>query len=218
MIPFLTTPNPEQDFVFEVICPSIPGYGFSSSPCKKGFDARAASRLFLTLMERLGHNHFYVQGGDWGSLIVTILGKYYPSRIIGVHVNMYSSGPKSWDIFKAMAVAYFPSLVSPAEYKGLFPFWERFKTILQESGYFHIQATKPDTVGKFPFKIFNSCRKLHGCGILVVKVTDLWPVCHVFEPTTTEDLLCRGEMHVKSVESPNILPLVYQSSGIVLLT
>ncbi|GFY53629.1 epoxide hydrolase 1 [Trichonephila inaurata madagascariensis] len=147
MIPFLTTPNPEQDFVFEVICPSIPGYGFSSSPCKKGFDARAASRLFLTLMERLGHDHFYVQGGDWGSLIVTILGKYYPSRIIGVHVNMYSSGPKSWDIFKAVAIAYFPSLVSPAEYKGLFPFWERFKTILQESGYFHIQATKPDTIG-----------------------------------------------------------------------
>ncbi|GFU34784.1 epoxide hydrolase 1 [Nephila pilipes] len=147
MIPFLTTSSPDRDFVFEVVCPSIPGYGFSSAPCKKGFDARAASRLFLTLMERLGHNRFYVQGGDWGSLIVTILGKYYPSRIIGVHLNMCSSGPKSWEIFKAIIIAYFPSLVSPAEYKALFPFWEKFKTILQESGYFHIQATKPDTVG-----------------------------------------------------------------------
>ncbi|GFT10289.1 epoxide hydrolase 1 [Nephila pilipes] len=147
IIPLLTAPSPDRDFVFEVVCPSIPGYGFSSAPCKKGFDATATSRLFITLMDRLGHNRFFVQGGDWGSFIATLLGKYYPSSIIGVHVNMYSSGPKSWDFFKAIAIAYFPSLVSPAEYKGLYPFWERFKTILQETGYLHIQATKPDTVG-----------------------------------------------------------------------
>ncbi|GBM32185.1 Epoxide hydrolase 1 [Araneus ventricosus] len=80
MIPFLTTPRPDQDFVFEVVCPSIPGYGFSESPHQKGFNAIAAARVFRNLMDRLGHTHFYVQGGDWGSFISTILAKYYPQR------------------------------------------------------------------------------------------------------------------------------------------
>ncbi|GFY32583.1 uncharacterized protein TNCV_673381 [Trichonephila clavipes] len=48
-----------------------------------------------------------------------------------------------------------------------------------------------------------------GRGSLVVKVTDLWLACHEFEPSTTEDLPYRGAMHVKSVESSNILPLVW---------
>ncbi|GIY55376.1 epoxide hydrolase [Caerostris extrusa] len=106
MIPLLTTPSSERDFVFEVVCPSIPGYGFSEAPHQKlvlktstnylniivkrslgimgwmgaCFDARSAARLFVILMERLGHDRFYVQGGDWGSLVSTLLGKYYPNK------------------------------------------------------------------------------------------------------------------------------------------
>ncbi|CAL1260815.1 unnamed protein product [Larinioides sclopetarius] len=147
MIPLLTTPRPDQDFVFEVVCPSIPGYGFSESPQQKGFNATAAARIFRNLMDRLGHTRFYVQGGDWGSFISTILSKHYPQRILGIHVNMLSAMPKSWDLVKAVLVAYFPSLVPPAEYKGFYPFLQRLKMILAESGYFHLQSTKPDTIG-----------------------------------------------------------------------
>ncbi|GFY03400.1 hypothetical protein TNCV_1173581 [Trichonephila clavipes] len=52
--------------------------------------------------------------------------------------------------------------------------------------------------------IFESCR-----GSLVVKVTDSWPACHEFEPITTADPPCRGAMHIKSVESSHVLPLLW---------
>ncbi|GIY15768.1 epoxide hydrolase 1 [Caerostris darwini] len=147
MIPLLTTPSSERDFVFEVVCPSIPGYGFSEAPHQKGFDARSAARLFVILMERLGHDRFYVQGGDWGSLVSTLLGKYYPNKVIGVHVNMFFASLKGWNLLKGIAIAYFPSLIPAAEYKAFYPFMKKVKLLLEESGYFHIQSTKPDTVG-----------------------------------------------------------------------
>ncbi|GFV19142.1 hypothetical protein TNCV_3223601 [Trichonephila clavipes] len=50
---------------------------------------------------------------------------------------------------------------------------------------------------------------LEGCGTLVVKVTDSWPACHEFEPSTVEDPPCRGAMPVISVEISNVLPLVW---------
>ncbi|KAF8765090.1 Epoxide hydrolase 1 like protein [Argiope bruennichi] len=147
LIPLLTTVNDDKGFVFEVVCPSIPGYGFSESPCQKGFNARATARIFVTLMERLGHKRFYIQGGDWGSFVSQQLGKFYPERIIGVHLNMFSNRPKTWDFLKAVVIAYFPSLISKEEYKVFYPFKEKMKFLLQETGYFHIQSTKPDTVG-----------------------------------------------------------------------
>ena len=60
--PMLTKPDDSRDYVFEVIAPSIPGYGFSSSPSKKGFDVAHTARIFVELMERLGHKQFYAQG------------------------------------------------------------------------------------------------------------------------------------------------------------
>ncbi|CAL1260814.1 unnamed protein product [Larinioides sclopetarius] len=147
LIPLLTTVSDDKDFVFEVVCPSIPGYGFSESPKQKGFNLRATARIFITLMERIGHKRFFVQGGDWGSLVSQLLGKFYPERIIGVHLNMFSVRPKSWDILKAVVIAYFPSLVSEEEYKAFYPFKGLIKYLLQETGYFHLQSTKPDTVG-----------------------------------------------------------------------
>ncbi|XP_035205761.1 epoxide hydrolase 1-like [Stegodyphus dumicola] len=81
IVPMLTTPRLDYNYVFEVVCPSIPGFGFSESPTKKDFNARAAARIFLTLMERLGHSKFYVQGGDWVSHIASLIARYYPSRL-----------------------------------------------------------------------------------------------------------------------------------------
>ncbi|GFV18986.1 hypothetical protein TNCV_4758711 [Trichonephila clavipes] len=51
--------------------------------------------------------------------------------------------------------------------------------------------------------------KAHGCGILTVKVTDSWPACHEFEPSTAEDPPCKGAMHVKSGVSLNVYPLIW---------
>lgn len=57
------------DFAYEIICPSIPGYGFSEPPHRQGFSALSAAGIFVKLMARLKHESYYVQGGDWGSAI-----------------------------------------------------------------------------------------------------------------------------------------------------
>ena len=68
LIPLLTTKS-EDDFSFEVICPSLPGYIFSEAPHKSGLHPLNIAYLFTKLMARLGHREYYVQGGDWGSLV-----------------------------------------------------------------------------------------------------------------------------------------------------
>ncbi|PIO32393.1 hypothetical protein AB205_0106670, partial [Aquarana catesbeiana] len=80
IIPLLTEPGKlglDANFTFEVICPSIPGYGFSEAP-HKGFNAIGAARIFYKLMLRLGFNEFYLQGGDWGSFIATTMSQMKP--------------------------------------------------------------------------------------------------------------------------------------------
>ncbi|XP_035984535.1 epoxide hydrolase 1-like [Fundulus heteroclitus] len=56
-------------------------YGFNSTYLKKGFNSLAAARIFLTLMERLGFSQFYLQGGDWGSLITTNMAQMRPEYV-----------------------------------------------------------------------------------------------------------------------------------------
>ena len=62
-----------DEFAFSIVCPSIPGYGFSEEPHKPGFDSFAAARVFSKLMARLGYESYYLQGGDWGSAITSAL-------------------------------------------------------------------------------------------------------------------------------------------------
>lgn len=147
ILPMLTTPRADQDFVFEVIAPSIPGYGFSSAPQKTGFHLGHAARIFTSLMNRLGHQTFYTQGGDWGALITSVLATIYPSNVRGAHLNMATSETASANL-KLLLSQLVPSLIlKPSDYKKVIPLGEKFKYILGESGYFHLQATKPDTVG-----------------------------------------------------------------------
>ncbi|CAJ1067727.1 epoxide hydrolase 1 [Xyrichtys novacula] len=148
ILPLLT--ESQGDVVFEVICPSIPGYGFSEAPHKQGFDSLAAARVFLTLMERLGFSQFYLQGGDWGSLITTNMAQMKPECVRGLHLNMFMSNRGLKVLLSLMIGRYLPFLVgfSREDVRRLFPFFEKnVWEILRETGYLHIQATKPDTAG-----------------------------------------------------------------------
>uniref|UniRef100_A0A3B4T907 Epoxide hydrolase n=1 Tax=Seriola dumerili TaxID=41447 RepID=A0A3B4T907_SERDU len=148
ILPLLT--ENQDGVVFEVICPSIPGYGFSEAPHKQGFDSLAAARVFLTLMERLGFSQFYLQGGDWGSLITTNMAQMKPQCVKGLHLNMFSSRRGFRVLLSLMIGPYLPFLVgfSREDVHRLFPFFEKnVWGILRETGYMHIQATKPDTAG-----------------------------------------------------------------------
>lgn len=80
MIPLLTTPRKEQNLVFEVIAPSLPGYGFSQGAAKPGLGAAQMAVVMNDLMARLAFSRYYVQGGDWGGIIVSHMATLYPNR------------------------------------------------------------------------------------------------------------------------------------------
>ncbi|XP_010200160.2 epoxide hydrolase 1-like [Colius striatus] len=155
IIPLLTEPAGhglnEGDVVFEVICPSIPGYGFSEAPHKKGFDSIAAARIFHKLMNRLGFKEYYLQGGDWGSRITTNMAQMLPQSVKGLHLNLIFIGSRALRrTISVMLGAYLPWLVgfTREDAQRMYPFMQKnIYYLLQESGYLHIQATKPDTAG-----------------------------------------------------------------------
>lgn len=75
---------------FHVVAPSLPGYGFSSYPEKPGFKHQHHAMAFHSLMQKLEYQDYVVQGGDWGSDIVRIIGLLYPENVKAVHQNMVS--------------------------------------------------------------------------------------------------------------------------------
>ncbi|XP_072041124.1 epoxide hydrolase 1-like [Amphiura filiformis] len=149
ILPLLTDPvnnGGTAEDIFEVICPSIPGFGYSEASHKTGMNAHAVARIFGKLMSRLGHDKYYVQGGDWGSLITKIMGLLLPERVKGLHINMMDTFDPP--ILQLIIGSYFPSLILPAEdHHKVWPVVPMLFGMLRESGYFHIQATKPDTIG-----------------------------------------------------------------------
>ncbi|XP_055343442.1 epoxide hydrolase 1-like [Paramacrobiotus metropolitanus] len=149
LVPLLNKPREisHNTFVaFEVIIPSIPGYGFSDAAEKPGLETGNTARIFNTLMNRLGHEQYFIHGGDWGSSVCSFLAAMYPERILGMNITMYNI-PMPASGMKGLLAKFFPSLmkISPGDEKKLF--WNNFGFTMRESGYFHINATKPDTVG-----------------------------------------------------------------------
>ncbi|KAJ8985149.1 hypothetical protein NQ317_012801 [Molorchus minor] len=148
MIPFLTTPEEGRDFVFEIIAPSLPGYGFSEAAVRPGLGSPQVAVVFKNFMKRLGYERYYIQGGDWGGIIVQTMATLYPDKILGVHSNMcFINTPLS--NLKVFLGSFYPPLVVPKEHEDkVYPMSQKFMFLLLESGYMHLQATKPDTVLK----------------------------------------------------------------------
>ncbi|XP_018570501.1 juvenile hormone epoxide hydrolase 1 [Anoplophora glabripennis] len=147
LLPLLTKPQKGRDFVFEVIAPSLPGYGFSEAAVRPGLGAIQMAVVFKNFMKRLGYEKYYIQGGDWGGVIVQHIATLFPKNIIGVHSNMCSTLTPLAQL-KTIIGSYFPSLVisEESEHK-LYPLSEKYLYLVLETGYLHLQATKPDTIG-----------------------------------------------------------------------
>eukprot|EP01083_Nonionella_stella_P282979 963080_1 len=73
---------------FDIIAPSIPGFGWSSAPQKAGYNVVQTAVTFSKLMSRLGYSKYIAQGGDWGSMIVSALALVDPRNVSGIHLNM----------------------------------------------------------------------------------------------------------------------------------
>ena len=73
---------------FDLVIPSMPGYGFSGKPTTTGWDPARIARAWIVLMKRLGYTHFVAQGGDWGSPVSNEMAKLAPPELLGIHVNL----------------------------------------------------------------------------------------------------------------------------------
>src|SRR5262249_62207719 len=71
---------------FDVVVPSLPGYGFSGKPATAGWDIHRIARAWAELMARLGYGRFLAMGSDWGTSVTTSLALQYPGRLLGIHL------------------------------------------------------------------------------------------------------------------------------------
>ncbi|WP_326827210.1 epoxide hydrolase family protein [Streptomyces sp. NBC_01751] len=73
---------------FDVVIPSMPGYGFSGKPSEKGWGPERIARAWGELMKRLGYTKYVAQGGDWGAIVTDLMGAQEPEGLVGIHTNM----------------------------------------------------------------------------------------------------------------------------------
>jgi len=82
---------------FDVVIPSMPGYGFSGKPAERGWGPERIARSWDVLMKRLGYDRYVAQGGDWGALIVDQMGVQAPEGLLAIHTNMACAIPPEVD-------------------------------------------------------------------------------------------------------------------------
>ena len=85
---------------FDLVIPSLPGYGFSSKPTTTGWDPAHIARAWAVLMQRLGYSHYVAQGGDWGAMVSDVMGTQAPAGLLGIHLTWAFAVPP--DIDKAL--------------------------------------------------------------------------------------------------------------------
>jgi pimeloyl-ACP methyl ester carboxylesterase len=119
---------------FHVVCPSLPGYGFSGKPPAPGWGVGRIATAWRELMRRLGYDRYGAQGGDWGSAVTTQIGRHDDGHVVGIHLNMPVVAPSSLS-FEDMTDTEQAAVADMATYQQ----WE--------SGYSKQQATRPQTLG-----------------------------------------------------------------------
>ncbi|PRX47703.1 pimeloyl-ACP methyl ester carboxylesterase [Prauserella shujinwangii] len=119
---------------FDVVVPSLPGYGFSDKPDRAGWGVERIAAAWVRLMNRLGYDRFGAAGSDWGTTITTCIGKQAPDRVVGIHLvpPLAAPDPATFDDLTGIERAALADLDRAGA---------------EESGYAEQQRTRPQTVG-----------------------------------------------------------------------
>lgn len=128
---------------FDVVIPSMPGYGFSEKPKGAGWGPDRIASAWDVLMKRLGYKHYVSQGGDWGSVVADAMARQKPAGLLGIHVNMPATVPA--DVAKALQNGDpAPAGLSDKE-KAAFKSLNNLYT--KGGGYAALMVTRPQTLG-----------------------------------------------------------------------
>ncbi len=120
---------------FEVVCPSLPGYGFSDKPSASGWDVPRIAVAWAELMSRLGYSRYGAQGGDWGAFVTTRLAAVAPEHLAGIHLNMPVVSREMIAAVGEPTVDEQAALAAAAEFRR------------SGTGYSTEQSTRPQTLG-----------------------------------------------------------------------
>ncbi|PSS37033.1 hypothetical protein PHLCEN_2v1072 [Hermanssonia centrifuga] len=145
LLPLLTAPPASADYpTFDVVVPSLPGFGFSSAPTKTGFALPQYAEFAHKLMLDLGYNEYVVQGGDWGRHIGLCLAHTYgPKHVKAWHTNYPRAGPPQLLRNPLLWLQHIVTPYSAADREGL----KRMQWFRNEgTGYSAIQSTMPQTL------------------------------------------------------------------------
>jgi pimeloyl-ACP methyl ester carboxylesterase len=129
---------------FDLVIPSMPGYGFSGKPTTTGWDPARIGRAWDALMKRLGYTRYVAQGGDWGAIVTDLLAGQAPAGLIGMHTNMAGVVPPEIDA-AAWTNAPPPATLSADEKVA----YEMLATTYKDVYYALLMAARPQTLTGF---------------------------------------------------------------------
>jgi pimeloyl-ACP methyl ester carboxylesterase len=131
MIGPLTRPSDSNAPAFDVVIPSLPGFGFSGPTTTRGWSPQRMAKALVVLMDRLGYSRYGIQGGDWGFQVARDMAYLAPTHVIGLHLNLIAVDPPNPEAITKM---------SDLE-RRRYSYFQR-----GESSYFNLQASEPQTV------------------------------------------------------------------------
>ena len=127
---------------FDVVIPSLPGYGFSGKPTAPGWNPVSIARAWATLMQRLGYTRYVAQGGDWGNAVSEVMALQQPPGLLGIHTNMAATVPAN--ISKALAFHEPPPADLTAEERNA---WDQLDDFYKNGlGYAIEMSCRPQTL------------------------------------------------------------------------
>ena len=135
VVEFLNVIGPLLDHGFDVVCPSLPGYGFSDKPTRSGWSTRRIAAAWAELMASLGYDRYGAHGGDWGSIISMHLANADPEHVAGIHLTMPVAPLSAFQELGELTEREQAAFADYAEHRR------------SGTGYSKQQSTRPQTLG-----------------------------------------------------------------------